>query len=386
MRIALLHSFYTAAASSGENTVVEAQLQALSEAGHDVVLIGRHTDQEQRHLSLYPLRAAWRTVSNFGPDPTPLLERFSPDVVHVHNTVPNIGLQWLKRWPGPVVHTLHNYRPLCANGLLFRDGTFCTDCPDGRPWSAVEHGCYRNSRVATVPIALRNARGLDANLLIERSDALIVLSQAAQQIYLDYGVPNARLKLLPNGITRVHTAATTAPAQARWLAVGRLRAEKGFDVLLRAWPAEVPLDIIGEGPQRAELERLAPPGVRLLGGRAPAEVRALMPNYSGLIFPSMAIESALPLVVGEALEAGLPVVFGMGHRQAGALVEAGVATEAEWGAPVGSSVKRALAWVAEGGDELRYAARAWFDEHLTVEVWMEQLLEIYQEVCKAGAR
>ena len=382
MRIALLHSFYASAASSGENVVVLAQMEALAAAGHDVVLIGRETDREQAHLSAYPVRAAWRTVTSRGPDPAPLLRRFAPDVVHVHNTVPNIGLQWLPGWEGPVVHTLHNYRPLCANGLLFRDGRFCSDCPDGKPWAAVQHGCYRDSRLYSLPIATRNARGLGANQLIERSDALVVLSEAERQIYLEYGVPSPRLRLVPNGVSEVHRGPTVVPDKPRWLAVGRLRAEKGFDVLLRAWPPGEPLDIIGDGPQREELQALAPPGVRMLGAMPADQVRAMMSGYSALMFPGLAIESALPLVVSEALEASLPVVFGTGHRQAGDLVADGVARTARWAStpedPHG--VEAALEWVRRGGQDLRDAARGWYEAHLTVPGWIARLEGVYRSV------
>ena len=264
MRIALLHSYYSSAQSSGENVVVDAQFQALSAAGHDVMLLGRRTDTEQA-LSGYQVRAAWRTLTNRGPNPFDRLRRFEPDVVHVHNTVPNIGLTWLPRWRGPVVHTLHNFRPLCANGLLFRDGRVCTDCPDGRPWSAVEHGCYRHSALASTPIAARNSQGVAVNPLLSRADALIVLSAYARDVFTRYGVDRHKVHLLPNGVRQIHAEAVVEPPEQRWIAVGRLRAEKGFVELLRGWPDGVGLDIAGTGPQRGELEALAGGSVRFLG-------------------------------------------------------------------------------------------------------------------------
>ena len=382
MRIALLHSFYSSAASSGENVVVMAQLEALAAAGHDVVLIGRETDREQQHLSIYPVRAAWRTLTNRGPDPEPLLRRFAPDVVHIHNTVPNLGLQWLPRWEGPVVHTLHNYRPLCANGLLLRDGQYCSLCPDGQPWSAVEFGCYRDSRVASLPIAVRNARSLAHNPLLERSNALVVLSPAAREIYERYGVPPDRLVLIPNGISEVHSGVVGPPEPSRWLAVGRLSAEKGFQRLLRSWPEYQPLDIVGEGPQRQELQALATEKVRFLGALPPDEVRQRMAAYTGLVFPGVAVESALPLVVGEALEAGLPVIFGPDHPQAGPLIAAGVATIADWTVAPGDphSLAAALDRVVVAGMPMRRRARSWYEDHLTMPRWIDRLEGLYAKV------
>lgn len=383
MRIALLHSFYTSAVSSGENVVVTAQFEALASAGHDVVLIGRETDREQEHLSAYPVRAAWRTLSNRGPDPEALLRRFAPDVVHVHNTVPNIGLQWLPRWNGPLVHTLHNYRPLCANGLLFRDGRLCTDCPDGEPWAAVEHACYRDSRAATLPIAIRNARGVGNNPLLRRADALIVLSHFAWQTYTDYGVAPHRLHLIPNGVSQLHHRVAAPPDTGRWLAVGRLRAEKGWAELLAAWPPDEPLDVIGDGPQRKELEDRAGPAVRFLGQLPSQSVRDLMPAYSGLVFTGLAPESACPLVVIEALEAGLPVLMTFDHPQGTELFAAGVAT------PLGDrddteltakAVRRSLASVVAGGSELREHSRAYYLEHFTMAHWLSALTGLYEHV------
>jgi hypothetical protein len=50
--------------------------------------------------------------------------------------------------------TLHNYRLLCANGMLFRDGRPCEDCVASHPWHGVRHGCYRASKAVSVPAAV----------------------------------------------------------------------------------------------------------------------------------------------------------------------------------------------------------------------------------------
>ncbi|MCB9411317.1 MAG: glycosyltransferase family 4 protein [Actinobacteria bacterium] len=385
MRIALLHSFYASDQSSGENVVVEAQSEALGAAGHDVLLLGRHTDDEQ-HLPGYKLRAAWRTITSFGPDPAPRLRQFAPDVVHIHNTVPNIGLHWMRRWPGPIVHTLHNFRPICANGLLFRDGRLCTDCPDGKPWSAVEHACYRESRVASTPIALRNTMGTEVNPLIARSDALVVLSPFARDTFARYGVGTGRLRLVPNGVTQVHAAASAMPDDSQWLAVGRLRAEKGFVELVRGWPANVRLDLVGDGPLRDELAELAGPRVHLRGQLPPMALRESLPTYRGLVFTSLAPESAMPLVIVEALEAGLPIVVSLNSPHAAQLISDGVAmgiTVAD-GRVDAASLAAAMAWVEAGGDELRRRCREVFDERYTEAQWIERITEVYRSVGASG--
>jgi glycosyltransferase involved in cell wall biosynthesis len=67
------------------------------------------------------------------------------------------------------------------------------------------------------------------------------------------------------------------PAEPRLVAVGRLIAIKGLDVLLdavRRAQADVPeltLELAGSGPLEDELRRLAPPGTALLGHVSPVE-------------------------------------------------------------------------------------------------------------------
>ena len=48
--------------------------------------------------------------------------------------------------------TLHNYCFFCSNGLLYRSGSICNLFPEGGNRNAVFHACYRNSRLATIPL------------------------------------------------------------------------------------------------------------------------------------------------------------------------------------------------------------------------------------------
>ena len=77
-------------------------------------------------------------------------------MVHVHNTFPLFSPSVLRaayRLDLPVVATLHNFRLLCANAVLQRDGGPCESCIGKVPLAAVKHSCYRDSRVQTLPLA-----------------------------------------------------------------------------------------------------------------------------------------------------------------------------------------------------------------------------------------
>ncbi|MBP0484322.1 glycosyltransferase family 4 protein [Sagittula salina] len=94
------------------------------------------------------------------------------------------------------------------------------------------------------------------------------------------------------------------------LFVGRLAAVKGVPLLLdalRALPDGVELTIIGDGPDRAALERQAQGlPVRFLGYRSQTEVADALLEADVFVLPSFA--EGLPVVLMEALASGVPVV------------------------------------------------------------------------------
>ena len=84
IRIAMVHSFYSSAQPSGENTVVLNEVDALRRAGHEVALFAAHTDELEGEV-FYKLRAGLRVATGYGRNPLKAIRDFSPDVVHVHN-------------------------------------------------------------------------------------------------------------------------------------------------------------------------------------------------------------------------------------------------------------------------------------------------------------
>jgi len=103
------------------------------------------------------------------------------------------------------------------------------------------------------------------------------------------------------------------PGRPTVLAVGRLAAQKGFGTLLDAaasWRDMQPepvLVVVGEGPLDAELKSQAARlklDVRFLGHRA--DVPALLASAAVFVLPS--VWEGQPLILQEALRAGVPIV------------------------------------------------------------------------------
>jgi glycosyltransferase involved in cell wall biosynthesis len=375
VRIAIVHSFYSSDVPSGENQVVIAQKQALEASGHEVKLVAWYTDEEAEFRS-FPLRAAWWTVSGNGGDPTEELLNFSPHVVHVHNLFPNIGTKWLRAGAWPIVSSLHNYRPVCANGLLYRDGKNCTECVDQSWTSGIKHACYRESRLATVPLAIRNRGSVRGNALLASADLVTVPSQRAFENYLGFGVPEEKLSLLPYFVDDVYSPVTSSPSfKPRWLIASRLSPEKGVAELVHAWPREHSLEIAGSGPEEQRISEALSESTLLVGFKSADWLARFMPEFTGLVFPGRSPEG-IPTMALQALGAGLPIVARAGNGAADLVQAEGVGSVYE-DDPHGASLLAALNAVSGSGQSLRTRARELYDRDFSRSTWIHNVNEIY---------
>ena len=151
MRILVLHSRYLSGQTSGENRVVEDEVELLSEAGHDVQVWSPSPSPSPSELSTLGLarlgvgavwsRAAVKEVRR-------LMRRQRTEIVHCHNLFPMLSpavLSAAAAEGASVVMTLHNYRLFCLPATFLRDGRICEDCLGHIPWRGVMHRCYRDS-------------------------------------------------------------------------------------------------------------------------------------------------------------------------------------------------------------------------------------------------
>lgn len=314
MKIAIVHSMYRSSQPSGENNTVVAQAAQLREAGHEVMEVFADSDNIR-----HPVFAAARLVLGTGDDPNKYLLSFNPDIVHVHNTFPNFSKRWPRFVNAPIVTTLHNFRYSCAAGTFFRDGKTCYLCVDGSRVASVKHGCYRDSRLATIPMLTTVSRGPQRDDVLQRSSRLIALSPRALGLHQKCGVPAEKLSLIPNFVPVSKSMANSE--NPNWAYVGRLSPEKGIEQLVDNWPAGQCLDVYGDGPLRSKLELRSGPSIRIHGSIPASEVPGKLAKSRGLIFPSMWAESAYPMSYLDALAASLPVVALSGNAAADDIYE-----------------------------------------------------------------
>ena len=315
MRVAIVHGFYRSDVPSGENIAVTAQVVALRRAGHHVSLVAQYSDERMRRRTWH-LEGAATTITGVGPDPTAELRRAAPDVVHVHNLFPHFSTRWLAEWRGPIVATMHNFRPMCAAGTFVRNGQRCVNCREHSSLEAVRHACYRGSRLATLPLAVAGRGGALGHPVVARADRLVAISERAMREYTAAGVAADRFDIVPNFVEPTEHRIPSPRAPERWLVAGRLSREKGLPELLAAWPAARDLDVVGTGEDAAEIRASGGPSVSFLGHLDNARLRATLPGYTGVLVPSQWPEAGPPLTYLEALAAGTPVVAFAGNGAA----------------------------------------------------------------------
>ncbi|MBI3899539.1 MAG: glycosyltransferase family 4 protein [Gammaproteobacteria bacterium] len=226
------------------------------------------------------------------------------------------------------------------------------------------------------------------NKWIGRCDYFQCISVYTRQRLRDAGYAEHKLRMIPNAVEVDRFSDPQSPTQDHVptvVFVGRMRAVKGLDVLIRAWKQVCArhvarLIIAGDGPELNNLKRLA--GDMGLTdsiefpGRVMA-VPALLQKADVYVQPSY--QEGLPNSVLEGMSAGLPIVA---TRVSGNedVVEDGVNGQL---VPAGNAEALAEALTALVGDLSRARSqgrmsRQIIEEKFQTSVVVEQLIKAYQ--------
>lgn len=318
MKILTVHNYYGSAAPSGENQVFEIEGKLLRERGHEVSEFLRHSDTIRAKGAWGAIQGAFSTPWNFfaAKAVRHTVEINHPDVVHVHNTFPLLSpaIFYSIGHRAARVLTLHNYRLFCPAAIPMRAGRVCADCLNSHSvWPSLKHGCYRNSRLATLPLAANVALHRNLGTWIKQVDAFIALTEFQRDRMIEAGLPENLVHVKPNFYPGNPLVLPWVERRDNVVFVGRLTAEKGVLALIQAWllwGASAPeLRIVGDGDLRSESERLAASApevpVSFLGQLTSAEAQMEIARARLLVLPSESFEG-FPMVVREAFAFGTP--------------------------------------------------------------------------------
>ncbi|MET8760315.1 glycosyltransferase family 4 protein [Lentzea sp. NPDC004782] len=258
------------------------------------------------------LQASGTSVRVFGPKPA--RDAHLLDGLHEEISVPRKGdlrasrhaRAALRAWRPDVVHAQDRRSGLVCAGLGGDIRVVHTyhGVPDDvtEPWFRGASRAPRPSRYTMTVLAA------DA-LVARRVDRTVVPAPAMGRFLRDrLRVPAQRVTHIDNCVPIGDAEPPTAPVR-RLLFAGLLVERKGLPTLLAALPGVLPADatltVAGDGPLRAECERLATGlPVEFLGFRE--DVPELLRKHDALVLPSTMEQQ--PLVVAEAMAAGKPVV------------------------------------------------------------------------------
>src|SRR5271169_1731467 len=248
-----------------------AELASFQSAAHEVMLLVRRTHRNRFGLSIVDAVSGrvkvsavptwWGTQRAVGHR----IEEFRPDVIHAHLRRSSRIVARVHPHAASVA-TLH----ISANGPHFfrLDGLICN-----AHW-----------QVRVIPPTYRG-RVFKLNQLL---------------------TPHRRLNAVE--IASIRESLGVAPDEYLIGSVGRLAYSKGLDILIEAFrAADLPnarLVIFGDGRERGRLERLLGPKMAMPGFRS--NIKDYYQAFDLFVCPSR--REPLPLVMLEALDAGVPIV------------------------------------------------------------------------------
>jgi glycosyltransferase involved in cell wall biosynthesis len=314
LRILFLHNFYRQ--PGGEDVVLSRERDVLAEHGHDLRLLSVSNEVVRSRWD--KIRVAWQTPYSRSARRRVAseIDRFRPDLVHVHNFFPLLTpsiYDACRAAHVPVIQTLHNFRLICMNAVFFRNGKVCEDClGKSIPWPGVVHACYQGSRAASIAVGAMLTLHRFRHTWNDNVDLYIAPTDFVRERMILGGLPAHKIVTKPHF---VHPDPGPGDGRGTYaLFVGRLSPEKGLTTLLSAWKAldgSLSLKIVGDGPKeyRDRLLLQEVPGVKWLGRQPHTRVQALMKQAGVLIFPSASYET-FGLTIAEAFASGLPVIAG----------------------------------------------------------------------------
>lgn len=273
--------------------------------GHEVVVVARNSP-DSSHMSPFGIRSAIRVTSGQDREVEVELSRLRPDRIFIHNLFPNFGWSWIKDFQDISIAFIHNYRFNCSAGTYFRSGTVCKDCLHGSKLHALFYGCYKDSRLATLPLMRITSGRYHEHPFYSFVNKIVVGSALGRDLLSQWGVPGANLYIIPN-FTPAQEPISKGNSVMHWVYAGRLVREKGIIELIRDFPSSRQLHVVGSGPLQDAIFQMATPNITLRPHIANAALQEQLRRACGLVVPSLWFE-VNPVVAAEAYSRGQPVV------------------------------------------------------------------------------
>lgn len=302
----------------GEDTVVEQDTKLLEQHGHNVFHYYRSNDELATLSPIQKLFVPFRTIFSLKTyrEIKALIKEHHIDIVHVHNTflMTSFSAYYAaKKMKCSLIQTIHNFRLVCPNALLFRNGHICEDCLNSNLLCSVKHKCYRDSTLqsATLAVTLAVHRILHS---FNKPDAYITMTEF-NKLKLGHIIPSEKFYFKANYLEPETLDNTLAlPSQPYFVYASRVERIKGIFTVLEAF-RQLPnehLIVIGSGPDESEVQsyiaKYHMKNVTLLGYLPHNQTVTYLADAKAMIFPSLLYEGGFPLTIIESFSVSTPVI------------------------------------------------------------------------------
>ena len=312
MKILQIHNEYKY--FGGEDLIVEREKNLLLENNHEVIQLIRKNNNEIKNIWDQLIVSKNLTYSKKSEKIVDEKIKFTkPDIVHIHNFFPLWSpsiLNSCKKNKIPVVMSIHNYRLVCANGALYRNGKICELCPKNGLHNAIYYRCYQDSLIKTLPV-VNLISTFRKKKIWNKMNKLIVNTEFAKKKFISFGIPEDKLAVKANFIEEDYKINDSESNKEDFIIyIGRLSKEKGLELLIKAWEKiDFKLKIFGDGPLKQKISNLIKNNEKIeLNNFIPNhEVSKQMAKAKFLIFPSEWYEG-FSITLLEAFVNKLPVL------------------------------------------------------------------------------
>lgn len=300
------------AAFGGEETVIANTTAVLQARGHSVTMAIRSSSGIEGNL-LKKVAAGINGMYSFSAiaEIKRIIASERPDVIHVHGVYP----QWspsifrtCRQMGVPTVLHVHCHYLTCPDWYHLRDGKICELCFGGHEQWCVLKNC-RGSYAESGAYALRSFVSRKMGFFTEHVGVFLAVSQFLKDRLIRADFPEERIQVLHNVVIDRNATKNDPGKPGTYIGYcGRLSHEKGVRTLLDAARLTgLPVRIAGDGPERAALERIAPPNVTFLGYLDREGVSRFYEGCRFLVIPSLSLETFC-MSAAEAMMHGIPVI------------------------------------------------------------------------------
>lgn len=311
MKILYIHNEY--AHPSGEEHAAGELVSLLQEHGHEVRWFKR-SSAEITGSRLGMVKSFFTGIYN--PSSSRqlaiALDDFRPDIVQVQNLYPLLSTSIFKPLKDryiPVVMRCPNYRLFCPNGLCLDNyGEVCEKCFSGlKEWWCVWKNC-EGSHFKSMGYAVRNGFARMTGNILRSVDCFIVQSEFQRQKFIDQGIPNGKIGILP-GISPVIESVSNQDIGKVVTFVGRVSAEKGINEFVDAAKRlpHISFKVAGNIDSKYHIPDDVPSNIDFLGFVGGEDLNSLYRQSRIIVVPSKWYEG-FPNVIVQGMLLERPIV------------------------------------------------------------------------------